>query len=230
MNNMNNMNNLIYLEYDVINLCGGNMTKLKNDKLTMGQKIRLERVKSGYTQQELANYLSIVASLVSKWERDKFKPDINKLLILCKIFKKPLSYFLNEEYYTLPNEVELKYLSHYKDKELIFQANSKYVITETININQLGNIEDLPKDKKVIEENFFIFEVSEKFEDINTGDKLIVKQTKEKIKNGLYVVYDRQRLKLARNDKNFSFFDEKEGKKVIGLCVKMYRDLLKKCA
>ena len=137
---------------------------------------------------------------------------------------------MNEEYYTLPNEVELKYLSHYKDKELIFQANSKYVITETININQLGNIEDLPKDKKVIEENFFIYEVSEKFEDINTGDKLIVKQTKEKIKNGLYVVYDGQRLKLARNDKNFSFFDEKEGKKVIGLCGKMYRDLLKKCA
>lgn len=42
---------------------------------------------NGYTQEDLANILNISRQAISKWENSKCLPDIENLIMLCKLYK-----------------------------------------------------------------------------------------------------------------------------------------------
>ena len=54
--------------------------------MTMGEKIQLLRKKQNWSQEILAEKLSVSRQAVSLWERDESQPELDKLLKLAKIF------------------------------------------------------------------------------------------------------------------------------------------------
>ena len=58
---------------------------MKSDEF-LGKRIKEERMKAGYSQEELAEILSVTRSAVSKWETGKSKPDILFLLRIAELF------------------------------------------------------------------------------------------------------------------------------------------------
>ena len=54
--------------------------------MTMGEKIQLLRKKQNWSQETLAEKLSVSRQAVSLWERDESQPELDKLLKLAKIF------------------------------------------------------------------------------------------------------------------------------------------------
>ena len=54
--------------------------------MTMGQKICLLRKQHGWSQETLAEKLSVSRQAVSLWERDESQPELEKLLTLSRLF------------------------------------------------------------------------------------------------------------------------------------------------
>jgi transcriptional regulator with XRE-family HTH domain len=52
--------------------------------LTVGQRIRRNRLERGLTQEQLARLLNVSAVTVSRWERDKFIPEDSNPLHLAR--------------------------------------------------------------------------------------------------------------------------------------------------
>lgn len=59
---------------------------MKMGNLNISKNIFMHRKRIGYTQQELADYLNISKSAVSKWERDYALPEVNYLGELAVLF------------------------------------------------------------------------------------------------------------------------------------------------
>lgn len=55
--------------------------------MTMGEKIQLLRKKQNWSQEILAEKLSVSRQAVSLWERDESQPELDKLLKLAKYFR-----------------------------------------------------------------------------------------------------------------------------------------------
>ncbi len=55
--------------------------------MTLGEKITQLRIASNMTQEELAEKLSVSRQSVSKWEMNQALPQIDKVLVLCDLFK-----------------------------------------------------------------------------------------------------------------------------------------------
>ncbi len=65
--------------------------------MTLGEKIAERRKKLGYTQQELADLLGEkTAGVVSNWENDVNKPDVDKVSRLCSVLGCPASCFIDD--------------------------------------------------------------------------------------------------------------------------------------
>lgn len=62
-----------------------------NEKL---QKLRKEK---GYSQEQLADLLEVSRQSVSKWESGLTYPEMDKMLMLCKIFNVSLEYLTNDD-------------------------------------------------------------------------------------------------------------------------------------
>jgi len=73
----------------------------------IGERIRLLRQKSGYTQNNLGKMLYVSGQSVSKWEKGESFPSIENIDLLCKVF------------HISPNE-----LLDYKEEKVI--TNSQY--------------------------------------------------------------------------------------------------------
>ncbi len=54
--------------------------------MTIGEKISKLRTSSGISQEQLAEKIQVSRQSVSKWEMDQALPQIDKVLLLCKIF------------------------------------------------------------------------------------------------------------------------------------------------
>ncbi len=65
--------------------------------MTLGQKISLLRTAMDYSQEQLAEQLSVSRQSVSKWESDKSIPEVNIILKLSSIFNVTLDDLLREE-------------------------------------------------------------------------------------------------------------------------------------
>lgn len=55
--------------------------------MTIGEKISHLRISAGYSQEQLAEKIFVSRQSVSKWEMDQVLPQIDKILLICKLFK-----------------------------------------------------------------------------------------------------------------------------------------------
>lgn len=55
--------------------------------MTFGTKLQQLRKAAGLSQEQLANLLDMSRQAISKWELDQATPDIEKVSMLCKVFR-----------------------------------------------------------------------------------------------------------------------------------------------
>lgn len=63
----------------------------------IGERIREFRQSVGYSQEQLANKLSIANNTVSRWETGTYKPSIKDLERMSVLFGRPIIAFFPEE-------------------------------------------------------------------------------------------------------------------------------------
>lgn len=97
-------------------------------KICINERLRELRIKSGYTQYQIAKILNIDRSTYSYYEIGKTMPDINVLLKLSRIFNIPINEMLADE--DVPENVaDSGMKSHYyhskKNASHIYELSSK---------------------------------------------------------------------------------------------------------
>ena len=65
--------------------------------MILADKIINERKKNGWSQEELAEMLSVSRQSVSKWEGAQAVPDLNKIIRMAEIFNVSTDYLLKDE-------------------------------------------------------------------------------------------------------------------------------------
>ena len=83
----------------------------------IGLFIKELRTENNMSQYDLADLIPIDRSVVSKWERGEANPPIDKIVILCNIFKVDVDELISGERKTVENKVEhennlIKFLLH----------------------------------------------------------------------------------------------------------------------
>ena len=64
--------------------------------MTLGEKIREARRICGFSQEQLAEKMSVSRSAVAKWETDKGLPDVGNLKMLSRLLNVSIDYLLDE--------------------------------------------------------------------------------------------------------------------------------------
>lgn len=64
--------------------------------MSFGSKLSEIRIKSGVSQEELAEKAGVSVQTVRRWEHDKSAPNIHQLKTLCEVFSVSSSYFFEE--------------------------------------------------------------------------------------------------------------------------------------
>ena len=64
--------------------------------MTLGEKIRETRRKSGLSQEQLADKMSVSRSAIAKWETDKGLPDVGNLKLLGQLLNTSLDRLLDD--------------------------------------------------------------------------------------------------------------------------------------
>jgi transcriptional regulator with XRE-family HTH domain len=67
------------------------------EKIRINERLRELRIKSGYTQVQIAKILNIDRSTYSYYEIGKTSPDVSMLITLAKIFNIPINDLLADE-------------------------------------------------------------------------------------------------------------------------------------
>ena len=65
--------------------------------MTLGEKLSKLRKEYNYTQEQLANILSVSRQSISKWESDIAYPETEKLIELGKLFECSMDYLLKDD-------------------------------------------------------------------------------------------------------------------------------------
>ena len=65
--------------------------------MTTGEKLQSLRKENNYTQEELADIMSVSRQSISKWESDIVFPETEKLITLSKLYHCSIDYLLNED-------------------------------------------------------------------------------------------------------------------------------------
>ncbi|MBO5355483.1 MAG: helix-turn-helix transcriptional regulator [Clostridia bacterium] len=65
--------------------------------MTLADKIIRERKKKGWSQEELAEKVDVSRQAVSKWEAGQSTPDLDKILLISKLFGVTTDYLLKDE-------------------------------------------------------------------------------------------------------------------------------------
>ena len=63
----------------------------------LGEKIYSLRKNRKISQEEFAEILNTSRQNISKWERNESKPDIDKLIIIARLFNVSIDYLLSYE-------------------------------------------------------------------------------------------------------------------------------------
>ncbi len=85
--------------------------------MTFAEKLLQLRKREGYSQEELANILSVSRQAISRWEMGTAIPDSSNLLQISKLFHVSTDYLLNNEYTSDED------LPRVKEKNKILQIN-----------------------------------------------------------------------------------------------------------
>lgn len=64
--------------------------------MNIGEKIKAERIKRGYTQKELAERIKINPSAISKYEMNRNRPPLNILVAIAQEVGTPVNYFVDD--------------------------------------------------------------------------------------------------------------------------------------
>ena len=88
--------------------------------MILAEKITEERKKNGWSQEEMAEKLSVSRQAVSKWESAQSTPDLQKVLRLAEIFGVSTDYLLKDE---LKSETGTEILKNQEYKDIINNLN-----------------------------------------------------------------------------------------------------------
>jgi len=64
--------------------------------MTLGEKIREARKRCGFSQEQLAEKMSVSRSAIAKWETDKGLPDVGNLKVLARLLNVSVDSLLDE--------------------------------------------------------------------------------------------------------------------------------------
>ena len=65
--------------------------------MTTGEKLQNLRKKNNYTQEDLADIMSVSRQSISKWESDVAFPETEKIITLAKLYNCSIDYLLKED-------------------------------------------------------------------------------------------------------------------------------------
>ena len=82
--------------------------------MSIGNNIKSLREERKYTQEKVADLLGISFQAVSSWERDEYKPDMDKLLKLAEIFDVSVSAIAEEKHNAFKTKKALYNWEHMK--------------------------------------------------------------------------------------------------------------------
>ncbi len=92
--------------------------------LTMGEKIKDLREKSGMTQTELANKLGLSKSVISAYEKGIRNPSYNVVPLIAKVFNVSQLYFFEKGEWQKPSfTVDISDLSKEQQKIIVSLIN-----------------------------------------------------------------------------------------------------------
>ena len=77
--------------------------------MTLGEKIREARRKCGFSQEQLAEKMSVSRSAVAKWETDKGLPDVGNLKMLARLLNVSVDQLLDERPSADPSVIRENY-------------------------------------------------------------------------------------------------------------------------
>lgn len=116
-------------------------------KSIVGERIKENRDKAGYTQEELANRIGVSRQTLSKWENGKTYPDIGNVLLLAELFETTVDAFIKE---TTTTEVHV-----HKEQRLRQRRRQDWIIMgvlTTILLVSLVGLKVLHDQKVLLEE------------------------------------------------------------------------------
>lgn len=132
--------------------------------MTFGEKLRQARKEANFSQEELAEKMSVSRSAIAKWETDKGMPDINNLKMMAQIMNISIDYLLDDgTALNLQNTREPIELTAYTDKKITV-LNKKQITDKVIRekypdaeIYTLMGEEKLTKGEKFVDTMIWLF-------------------------------------------------------------------------
>ena len=89
-----------------------------------GEKLKSERKAAKWTQEQLATFLSVTQSMISKWEKGDATPSYDNLIAISKVFNLPLTHFVNDDVFT---KEELKQMASEKSEDLLSKTIEEFM-------------------------------------------------------------------------------------------------------
>jgi transcriptional regulator with XRE-family HTH domain len=97
------------------------------EKIHINERLRELRIKSGYTQVQIAEILNIDRSTYSYYEIGKTTPDVTVLITLAKVFNIPIENLLSDEgsqEIVSDSELKTNYIRSKKNSSHIYELSS----------------------------------------------------------------------------------------------------------
>lgn len=97
------------------------------EKIHINERLRELRIKSGYTQVQIAKILNIDRSTYSYYEIGKTTPDVTVLITLAKVFNIPIENLLSDEgsqEIVSDSELKTNYIRSKKNSSHIYELSS----------------------------------------------------------------------------------------------------------
>ena len=71
--------------------------------MTFGEKIKTARISKHYTQRQLAELINAKHNSISDWEKDKSKPDMDTVELICGVLDLSLGYLMDSVKTSVPS-------------------------------------------------------------------------------------------------------------------------------
>ena len=71
--------------------------------MTFGEKIKTARISKHYTQRQLAELINAKHNSISDWEKDKSKPDMDTVELICGVLDLSPGYLMDSAKTSAPN-------------------------------------------------------------------------------------------------------------------------------
>lgn len=71
--------------------------------MTFGEKIKTARISKHYTQRQLAELINAKHNSISDWEKDKSKPDMDTVELICGVLDLSPGYLMDSVKTSVPN-------------------------------------------------------------------------------------------------------------------------------